>query len=465
MKRKGLIELAKFDIDPSDAESIYTTGTRYVILAEQKQEILILSIFDAKNIEVNRAKVVVFIKQDDYVSLELVDGAYKWRTGALKNILSWGYWTSDRAKFWLQTHEDITKTFLKADIKEDAVDAIINYQDRIMEKRLKKRHKKITDKIDKQMEIVPELPGDFSTWIDNVPLGFSRYLVYKRNKKEIQGFCTYCKKDVELGYAKHNEKGICPKCGTVATYKAEGRAKRIEDQVKFSIMQRITDHDGTPGILIRYFEGIRDFKHDRITAPETYVTEKVRSFYRLDGTLREYEYNLFRQRYTRWNNENFNFDNSQTILYSSNVNEVLKDTMWQYSTIDLMARRNKYFRLQRFMECYPKNPRIEYIVKAGLYNLANDTITSYRNPKYKAKTIKDFLGVGAEVLPQLQRLDVSYSELGLIQKAYSQGINVSDEQVLWASKNLTIPSDILQITKYTTIHKAIRYEKHFCTIS
>lgn len=463
MKRKGLMELAKFDLEPSQVESIYATGTRYVMLADKKQGKLILTIFDAKSTDKTKAATVTFLEKGDYVSLVLDDGDYKWRTGAIYNILSLGRWTDNTAKCWLRTHEELIREFVGSEDKQDPIDAIIDFQNKIMEKRLLKKHKKVTDKIDKQMEIVPELPKDFDDWIDNVPLGFSRYLVYKRDKKVINGFCTYCKKDVLLEHAVHNEKGTCPKCSTAATYKARGKAKRIEDKVVFAIMQNITDHDGTPMILLRYFEGNRDFRGDRITAPETYIEEKLRTFYKLDGTSSSYEYNCFRQRIERWNDENFYFNGRQAILYSKNINEILKGTIWQYSTIDLMAKRNKYFSINKFMEHYPKNPKVEYIVKAGLYNLANDTITGYgystggHYPNYNAKSIREFLGVGMDAVAQLKRLDADIGAFRLLQQAYTKNIRITDKQVLWASNNLNTASYILNATEYTTIHKAIRY--------
>lgn len=471
MKRKGLIELAQFDMEHTQAESIYATGSRYVVLAEQKGEILVLTLFDAKKKEEQRASVVVFQTKDDYVSLQLVDGVYKWRTGALKNILNFGWYSANygayqngsSVKCWLKTHEQVIKEFTGAKESDEAIKSIFALQDEILAHRLEMKHKKLTDKWDKQMEIVPELPEDFEKWIDNVPLGHSRYLVYKRNKRDIEGFCTHCRQYLSLPYAKHGEKGKCPVCGTTATYKAKGKAKRIEDGARFSIMQRVVDHDGEQQVLIRTFYAGRDFKYEKLTNPKTHITEKVRSFYRLDGAVRDYEYNLFRQRTERWNDENFWFNDRYVVLYEKNVKEVLSGTIWQYAAIDIMAERGKLFNLRDFMEHYPRNKKIEYVVKAGLYTLAKETITSYRYsngieyPNYQAKSVKDFLGVGMELMPQLQRLDVNLDQFRLVQRAYEKGIRLTDEQVIWAEQNLTPAREILNATTYTTVHKAIKY--------
>lgn len=468
MKRKGLVELAQFEIEPTQAESIYATGSRYVVLAEKKGEILVLTLFDTKTKDEKRASAVVFMTKDDYISVQLVNGQYKWRTGSLENMLNIYWWREETSvKCWLKTQEDLIKDFIGEGNDIEAITAIVNWQRKIMDHRLEIKHKKLTDKWDKQMEIVPELPQDFETWVDNVPLGHSRYLVYKRNKHDIEGFCTHCRQRSTLDYAKHGEKGKCPRCGTIATYKAKGKAKRIEDCARFSIMQRVIEHDGEQQVLIRTFYASRDFKYEKLADPQTYITEKVRSFYRLDGTVRDYEYNLFRQRTIRWNNENFWFNDSQVLLYDENVKEVLSGTIWQYAAIDLMAQRCSMFNLRDFMQHYPRNKKIEYVIKAGLYNLAKEIITAYRfskdgeYPNYQAKSMKDFLGVGMELIPQLQRLDANLDQFRLIQGAYAKGIRLTDEQVIWAEQNLGPAREILSVTDYTTIYKAIKYIEPF----
>ena len=121
------------------------------------------------------------------------------------------------------------------------------------------------------------------------------------------------------------------------------------------------------------------------------------------------------------------------------------------------------FNLRDFMEHYPRNKKIEYVVKAGLYNLAKDTITSYRYsngleyPNYQAKSMKNFLGIGMELMPQLQRLDVNLDQFRLMQRAYEKCIRLTDEQVIWSEQNLTPAREILNATTYTTVHKAIKY--------
>lgn len=464
MKKKGLMELASPLINQEIPKDAYDSAGQYIVTAKQKDEMLILAMFNQKN--KNKAKIVIWQTKDDYISAELVDGEYKWRTGALTNILNYGWYSYQYGyqnepyiKSLDDDHETTIKKFTKATDNEKAMQGLTRLQNKILAERLQLKHKKITDPIDREMELVPELPDDWDEWIDSAPLIDSRYLIYKRNKKEINAFCTHCQKDIKLEHAKHDEKGACPLCHTSATYKAQGRAKRLEDYAMFSIMQKVVNHNKEPTILIRHFHATRRFRDYK--NPQTNVYEEYRAFYTNDESMDAYHKTAFRQGAVRWHNEYVGLDTCRTILYEKNVKEVIAGTPWQYSAIDIMAQQKKELYLSLFMKNYTKNKKVEYIVKAGLYRLANNNIHRAAEEEQQTQNLKEFLGVGAEMLPQLQRLDVDSKTLRLIQTAYKKGIKLTDDQIQWAERNLRIPSDLIKITDYTTIHKGIKYiSKH-----
>lgn len=466
MKRKHLLSLPKYTLSMEEAESVYATGSYYVVLAEIKEEILILTIFNNKK---NRghAEYIIFIQKDGYISLQLVDGKYKWRTSTLYNLLEYGcyyanygcYANERTIKCHLATYEDYIKEFLGTKPEVDAIRAITDFQNKILRKRLDAKHRKVTDKIDKQMELVPELPKDFAKWVQGVPFGKSKYIYYKRiSSTKVNGFCTSCRSEMNAKEAKHNKSGICPVCHKRIIYKAEGKAKRLEDKVNIAIMQSTSE-----GIVIRCFRGWMDFSYEKYKNAKARYTEYKRTLITgiLDGEkekMQSYEWSDYCNREIRWCEDKGLYTFSNAYIYTKNLDSLIIGTKWKYSQLTKLAK-HVGFDLEKFLTMYLENPRLEYLIKGKLYRLVRDIIQDrYSNSvKLNKKKIVEALGVGKEVLPQLQRLDVTKNQLSLMRKAYEKGITLIDRQIVWADENLNYAADILKAVEYTTIHKAIRY--------
>lgn len=459
-----------FSLSSSKAKSVYSSGGEYVLCSAVENDILILMFYGRRNLQHRMPEIIIFATTDDYISVVLTDEGYKWRTGCLAKILEYGMYM-DQYSTWINKR-DITihmhhdreqiNRYLGAKEDEDTMCVIYNFQYKIMDARLNQKLRKITDKYDKQMEVVPAIPDNFEEWIDQVPLAFSRYLVYKRNKKTINAFCTYCKTDITLDYAKHNEKGTCPHCGSTVTYKAEGKAKRIYDKINCQLMQKVKYENGEEEILIRYFEVRRDLMGSRIRNHKDYISEDAREFYS-NGELRKtYGYSIFRQREVRWNDENAWYSHTG-YLYPYNVSDVLKDTSRKYSAIDVMASHNKPFNIYAFLINYTERPAVEYLAKIGLHNMANDLISHYEDDKHvelKARKLRDVLKIGMEYIPQLKRMDATYKELKIIKQGIHYNVKLTDEQIYWIRKYEGYNS-IFGCLEYTTVYKAIKYLNKF----
>lgn len=464
MKKKGLTELTWLKVDGIEKKEIMSIPSEYVISSCTEQGYLIVKFFQRKYLDAHMgyADIVVYIKDDDYISLKLEDGQYKWLTGCLKNILEYTYVYQYDFGYHMQADKEIINTYLGKD--EDPLKNIFEFQKEVMDKRYCEKLKRVTDKFDKQMEIVPNILEDFTEWVDNEPLKFSRYLIYKRDKKTINAFCTYCGNEIELQEAKHNEQGICPCCGTNATYKADGKAKRLYDDISCTLLQKVTYVDGKHGILVRYFDVVRDLYGEKRFHPSTSIMEVGREFYKESRTVRVYSFSNFRQHGFRWNDENI-VHSTYGALYPDNIKEELRGTIWQYSAIDVLAKSNRYFRLSSYLKFYPEKPAIEYLIKVGLTKLADEFICSWGNkayPNLKAKKIKEVLGISMEVLPQLIRVNADEKVLEIAKEAYELGIRLTDEQLKWCESNLMYTDRLKTIIHYTTLYKAIKYLQSQC---
>lgn len=142
------------------------------------------------------------------------------------------YWYAKTS--WV-SEEDMTavQTYLGSDKK--AVDAILQFQRDVRDEQLEQRHRRETDPWDKDMEQVPELPKDWSRWVDKVAIQ-QNYIYYHYKKGGAKtGYCTYCEKEVPIKvHPHHNQQGRCSCCRHPVVFKAyesSGKGENGEDRI------------------------------------------------------------------------------------------------------------------------------------------------------------------------------------------------------------------------------------------
>ena len=150
----------------------------------------------------------------------------KWSESKLDR-LDWKrqYWYTKA--YWI-SDEDETSIQAYLNINKKAVEAIRQFQRDVRDEQLEQRHRRETDPWDKDMEQVPELPKDWSRWVDKVAIR-QNYIYYHYKKGGAKtGYCTYCEKEVPIKvHPHHNQQGRCICCRHPVVFKAYGRAGYI----------------------------------------------------------------------------------------------------------------------------------------------------------------------------------------------------------------------------------------------
>jgi hypothetical protein len=135
----------------------------------ENEKILLLNFYSKCDLreEKTRASFRVFLNQDDYITQDLRTVKPKWKTASLKRLVDAWQWHK-----WCVCVDDQSEKVIRRFIKsgKTAFAGLDDFQEAIMKNRLAKRHKKITDKIDKQMELVPDLPEGFNKWVEETVL-------------------------------------------------------------------------------------------------------------------------------------------------------------------------------------------------------------------------------------------------------------------------------------------------------
>lgn len=276
-------------------------GMEHIVTAElvDDNKILLLNFYEVSKLKKGKTEAAfrTFLSSDDYITQDLSQSKVKWLTAAFDNMQGfrlWEYkwdqktWKSEHIpKVFIWTAEDkgVMESFFKAyrkDTDENVWNAIDRFQDKVKAERLAEKHRKVLAPIDLRMEPIGEPSQDFTDWVWEQGMSFSRYGIYKETSKGKAEFeCTHCQKtgivDRSRIRLRNNEKGECPFCGSRVTYKARGKMPcQIADERWFIYVDRQEE-----GFLLRYFKAWRHIKNDAMITGS--ICKK-----RIEETMHEY---------------------------------------------------------------------------------------------------------------------------------------------------------------------------------
>ncbi len=422
-----------------------TDGDKYIVTAKivdiDGEKILLLNFFLRSQLAKKKTEAAfrTFISRSDYITQDLTSASVKWKTGSFKSMLRWYWWDTNERGHDVTFASDsdfisaryYMKSYLEGE-KQNVWDAIWRFQDKVLDDRLKARHKKETDKIDKKMEMVPEKPEGFEKWAHEVAMGDKRYLVYKAasKKKSTVGYCTYCKKNVEIDIKtmrpKNKKRGNCPNCGSPVTFIPKGYFPAYQRDSKWvCLIQKVAT-----GIVARYFHVHQEIKRDEKYKEDFSIGELCRAF--LEETdqgkvkLDSYEWGVYKQHgLPRWCPDQDHKNCACAVVYTENLPEVFEDTVYRYCALDLYQKKLDCnpIPVWRFMNRYPTATYLEMFLKTGLVNLAGAIVEGHAYElNTDGKTPVEILGIPKNYISILREIDGTTSELRLLKQCKSDKI-------------------------------------------
>lgn len=475
-----------------------TACATHVVTAEliENKKILLLNFFKIKDLAKGNteAEFRTFLSHEDYITQDLNTSKTKWITGTferMQNFTLFDHVWDDRCHKWeyrlnavMRSDNDsgIVENFFKEYIdREDKYipwEGIHRFQQGVLDRKLAARHKKETDKIDAVMDPIKNPPKEFEDWVWERGMSFSRYLIYKEEKKgEAVCECTHCKtirtvkrKDIRL---RNNEKGICPFCGSRVTIKARGMMPgRISDERWFLYVDPMEK-----GFVLRYFRAVRRIRSDKYidllidkSRIEQHVFEYSRAIYTFPKgkpKYESYEWGVYKQRgECRWCPDTGRINCMECILYPGNLPAAWEHTPMKYSALEVLSGNmpTVAMRYEDAIKKYIEFPKLEWICKMGLNKLAKDII-NYRYSGStvgkiweKGSTIYEILGLNKVNTRLLQEIDGDHYELRLLQVAQKIGLQFKPEQLMEYYETFKCNTELLkQANRKVTLHKIIKY--------
>lgn len=436
-----------------------------------------------------------FLSDSDYITQDLKVSNVKWLTAAFDGMRDFSLldyrWGSEgqegswreNAFIWSEEDkkamEDFFRQYSGPEDAHSPWDAIRRFQNGVKEKRLSAKHKKETDRIDAAMNPIGDAPKEFFDWMWESGMAFSRYLIYKEEKKgKAVCECTHCGKvgavDRERIRLRNNEKGLCPFCGSPVTIKAKGRMPaQIIDEQWFLYVDAMQD-----GFVLRYFKGARriksdayidaDLNKDRV---EQYAHERRRAIYTFPSGRPKcvaYEWGVYKQRgLPRWRPDSGGTFCRESVLYPGNLPQAWAHTPMKYSALEVLSRSLSTEPLcyEFAMEKYLEFPKLEWLCKMGLHSLVKDVINDRvyfggmaGKVNYKGKTIYEILGLTKVNVRVLQAVDGNHYMLRLLQAAQEVGLQFNPEGLQEYYDTFQCNTELLKPERRkASLHKLVRY--------
>ena len=430
-----------------------------------KEGVLMVGIYFTRDLRigaVNPAFVIMIDREKEvYWTWDTVGGRF--RSASLVH-LPWPEYAPWYRCTMSEANRQIVRDYLK--VSGDAEKEIWNFQQSILEKRLKERYRKETAAWDAELAAVPPLPRDWDIWADRHGL-HQHYLFYEYSrKKSKEGYCTWCRKTVPINEnPRHNQIGICGCCGHRVQFKSKGKAGRISTTAETAYLMQLCGN----GIVLRQFKLKRWHYPGKYESPYYHFIEERRVLYDQNGNEDEYYYGTYKNGGTRWikgfkkhcwlwNSEEYTRDYHGEV-YRRTLSSLEKTFLGRTGLLHV-SRNSLRIQPDIYLQKWKRYPYLEQLSKAGLYGLASsivdgryclDTVPA----KGLAKTLKIDRG-GIRRLKQMQGTGVC---LDWLRYEKEKGTYIPDKILLWFQKEEITIKDLLFILDRMTPERIYNYLK------
>ena len=415
----------------------------------------------------------VFQTKDEYITLRNDENGTRWQKAMINNLKKGCCDFISKCAFYSQTDEQRVSDFCKNPV-EKGFGALLRLQWHIYSRKSLEQKKESERKIIERMKVVGQLPRDMKGFISRETLPQYIFYDYCKGKKEVVGYCTACRHEVEIAGAKHNKAGICPRCKKPITFKSRGKRRYITDRSTVQVIQRTGENE----LVVRFVKAYCSYcKED---TPLLSVYENARLFLTWnEGGPVEWEpfYYLYdSHRLTPWckgerpvfSRYQYNFEaDSCGYLYCRNLDSELEGTPWRYAALKeyYIADPTPLY-VPKYLEQYLLYPMLEYLVKFRLCRLATYVVYGENDLCYfsdkvlnsAGRNMSEVLGVGKSYLPFLQEVNPGSKQLLLIKSMLRKKIQPDVKLMKWCSEyGINREEIITEPLRFMTPYKLMRY--------
>lgn len=362
----------------------------------------------------------------------------KWRE-ATADHLKWPRYISSSDGTWMSPDDKETvKAYLGG--KKAGYSGVLEYQEKLREEALERRHRKETDPWDADLSLTPGLPRDWDRWVDKVGIPQNYIFYHYRKRGAKQGFCTYCGKEVPLTVKpRHNKTGRCLCCRHEITFKAAGKQSRLSTGLNcVYLLQPRPD-----GFVIREFWAERFYRKDACNRPEVRCHEQKRVILDLQLNRRTYYMGLYKNKTYRWiagmpstsyysPEASYYFHGDKPgRVYGKTLPHLLAGPLGRTGLMELLRGNGMVVNPDDYFYILKERPQLEQLAKAGLPRQTAESIASFGSVDDLLKMdlghgLAKALGIDTQRLGRLRRYNGGRCFLSWLQWEKGQDTQVDD---------------------------------------
>lgn len=426
MKKKKIEEIPQLQASKRKTDKLYKAAVGIVSIDDEK--VLLMDIYRSEHIE--KAILRVALAEKDYGNYDFV--TRKWDCKKIDKRHITGYLEAlmdERILVKKEDNEKILDYVMKTlpsyyhSSAQYPLYMIAKYQEILNDKKAERvrENRRIALKV--RCENIPKIPNEYTKWIKKEVLDAYHYMFYERKGKKVNICCSKCKKSYSFrtGYTtgafeetiepwgivpRHNYRGRCEKCDTLAIYKSAGKQNYTENTVHTYIIQKYSDGTNN-GIVVRYFENYKKCDSSIESSSEEITnTEICRAFF-VEGRKPQLDFNKHNPYTGRdfWDDCNLygmsNIEIKTGVIYPESY-EVIKDSEFKYCGMEQYELDFGYdfFNPIEYLITYKNAPALEMFIKLGMKNITTEMIATRGYPGYMDSSGKK----GNEIL-QIKKTD------------------------------------------------------------
>lgn len=428
-----------------------------------------------KDIKTPRYEIFVNEEGGEYITRELDENGEekKWLTAMLNNLTDvpcFAYW-NDKLKYFISRDGMDTLNRLKLEHEHKKPSkGPFRLQDWMREQKdneTRRKEEKEQKPWDEDMKLVPELPKSFTEWMRRDAAN-EYYMIYEYDRKGAKtGFCTKCRKVVPISGAKHGKETKCPACRVRAQFKSHNRIRTLSTGSYFAeIIQSIKG-----GIAVRTFEQKQGYWCKDYKKPDIFTHEFNRTLIFEDGTVKNYQYGLYKNKKHRWIEEKgyiperTYYWERRIPLYKKNMAQIKKNPVIQKSAIGLWEKIP--YGTVKYLAIEKRNPEIEMLARIGMFRLAKDLMNgSIKVPLKKDETeLAKILGIDKQRLKRLKSMDGNAFHLRWMQFEKNENTIWPDEMIKGLGEAKILESDFGFLEAPISFVKCYNYLKKQAALS
>lgn len=310
--------------------------------------------------------------------------------------------------------------------------------------------------IDRQMQLVKELPKGAKRWMINL---FSKdhFIFYETlSEKKAAGVCSSCSAEIDYNRdrekPRHNELCRCPACGKSGIFKAKGKQNQVQMKKKAIVMQKTEE-----GFVSRFFE--IDYRANP-TGESIRMCEEARTIY--NGKSRK-DYFPYSSEQCWTDANSYGTVKGTGYVFTKNLNEVLDGTPFKYCAMsELQENIDGPIHHTKLLERVEYHPFIEYMIKMRLYRLTNEYLERpYETDlDYEQKRPDKLLKLPKDKINELIRINGGISALQRLRVESTMKRSFTAEEAAIIDRYKVDLNGLIEIEQYTGMTKFLRYLKN-----